>query len=420
MKTVIKLRRKFTLMDLLWFVEIFCLASFTFLEDASTSILAVSGLKRPFLYAAGLCLLLQANLLVRYALKRKYFWILVLIVVFCFLMGCTMLVERRIVLESHTKSITLRLVLFLVELFLFVIFAAQTGRAEMTLSFLYWYLLALVVITDAALLTRAVTFYSGGFETYLVGSKFSVMYLHFDLAAIWMMRNQKLIRDNLRTKMTAGCMMVFFSVISLRVDCKTALLGCVLMLVLIVVMDSCKKNRLKLFMSPTVLFVAIMISAIFPFILKEFLKTPIVTYVVKDVMKRDLTLTGRTEIYAKYLDVMENYWMWGYGFGTGGEVSAKMFGKYANTQNGLLQWILQVGLIGTVPLCLLLTSVFWQLSKAASEKQRYLMPLVALIYVYIILGVIETTYSMGFIVLFALIFMLVNERRKQPAEGKNT
>ena len=420
MKTVIKLRRKFTLMDLLWFVEIFCLASYAFLEDASISISAFSMLKKPFVYATGLCLLLQANLLVRYALKQKYFWILVLLAVFCVLLGCTMLVDRRIVLESYSRSATLRLILFLAELFLFMILAAQASRTEMTLSFLYWYLLVLVVVTDAVLLTRVVTFYSGGFETYLVGSKFSVMYRHFDLAAIWMMRNQKLIRENLKTKVTACIIMVLFAVISLRVDCKTALLGCMLMLGLIVVMDSRKKNRLRLFASPTVLFAALLISAVIPFVLKEFLETPNVTYVVKDVMKRDLTLTGRTKIYAKYLATMENYWPWGYGFGTGNEVSVKMFGGYANTQNGLLQWILQVGLIGTVPLCLLLISVFWQLSNAASEKQRYLMPLVALIYVYIILGVIETTYSMGFIVLFALIFMLVNERRKQPAEGKNT
>jgi len=414
MKTTIKLRRKFSLMDLLWFIEVFCLSSFALLEDASISISAFSMLKKPFVYAAGLCLLLQANLLVKYIPKRKFFGILALVVIVCFLLGCSLLADRNIILEASPRSATLRLILFLGELFLFMVLAAQAGRGNMTLSFLYWYLLALVVITDAVMLTRIATFYAGGFETYLVGSKFSVMYLHFDLAAIWMMRNQKLIRDSLRTKLTACGMMVLFAVISLRVDCKTALLGCALLIGLIIVMDSRKKNRLRLFASPSVLLACLVISAVFPFILKEFLELPAVTYVVKNVMHRDLTLTGRTKIYAKYLDTMKYYWTWGYGFGTGNEVSVKMFGGYANSQNGLLQWVLQVGIANVVPLCLLFAAIFRQLAKAGPEKQRFLMPLVALIYMYIILGVIETTYSMGFILMFALVFMLVNERK--PAD----
>ena len=80
MKTTIKLRRKFSLMDLLWFVEVFCLASYALLEDASISISAFSMLKKPFVYATGLCLLLQANLLVKYIPKKKYFGMMVLVV----------------------------------------------------------------------------------------------------------------------------------------------------------------------------------------------------------------------------------------------------------------------------------------------------------------------------------------------------
>jgi len=72
MKTTIKLRRKFTLMDLLWFIEVFCLASFALLESVNISIPVFSSLKKPFVYAAGLCLLLQANLFVRYIPRQKF------------------------------------------------------------------------------------------------------------------------------------------------------------------------------------------------------------------------------------------------------------------------------------------------------------------------------------------------------------
>lgn len=414
MKTTIRLPRKVTLMDLIWFVGVFCIASYALLEAASISLSAFSFLKKPFLYAGGLCIGLQANLLIYYVVKRKYMAVVLNVLLWCILLGCSLLVDRDYVLQTSPRMATLRLILYLAELFALMMLIAQAGRGEATIRFLYWYLLILVFLTDVVLFTRVAVFYSGGFETYLVGTKFSVVYLHMDLVAIWLMRNRHELKSSKkRPKLKLAVMLLISAIVSLKVDCKTGVLGCIMLLALLAFIESPKSKRGHLLTSPAVLFATLLISAILPFVIKEILEIPIVTYLVRDVLKRSLTLTGRTKIYAKYIDAMEGYWRWGYGYGTGNEVSMELFGGYANSQNGLLQWVLQAGIVNAAAMCMLFTIIFWQLSKSQPEKKAYLMPLVALIYVYIVLGVIETTYNMAFIMWFALIFMFVNQKEKR-------
>lgn len=414
MKTTIRIPRKVTLMDLIWFAGIFCIASYALLEAASISISVFSYLKKPLLYTGGLCIALQANLLIRYVVKRKYIAVLLVLLLWCILLGCSLLVDRDYVLQTSPRMATLRLILYLAELFLLMILIAQAGRGEATIRFLYWYLLILVILTDVVLFTRLAVFYSDGFETYLVGTKFSVVYLHMDLVAIWLMRNRHELKTGKKSpKLQLAVMLLLSAIVSLKVDCKTGVLGCIMLLALLAFIESPKSKRGHLLASPSVLLAALMISAILPFVIKEILEIPLVTYLVRDVMKRSLTLTGRTKIYAKYIDAMDGYWRWGYGYGTGNEVSMELFGGYANSQNGLLQWILQAGIVNAAAMCVMFTIIFSQLSKAQPEKKNYLMPLVSLIYVYIVLGVIETTYNMAFIMWFALIFILVNQKEKR-------
>ena len=60
----------------------------------------------------------------------------------------------------------------------------------------------------------------------------------------------------------------------------------------------------------------------------------------------------------------------------------------------------------------LFVQVFRQLKHSNGEKRELVMPLVILVYLYVIMATIETTFNMAFIMWFALIFMLVTERRE--------
>ena len=106
----------------------------------------------------------------------------------------------------------------------------------------------------------------------------------------------------------------------------------------------------------------------------------------------------------------------GYGLGNGNAVSTRLFG-YENVQNGVLDWVLQVGVFATGALLAMIVVVFRQLSRRRGQALVPIMPLVSLIYMYIILGMIETTMDMSFFLWLAMIFLLVNERHpeRRPA-----
>ena len=104
---------------------------------------------------------------------------------------------------------------------------------------------------------------------------------------------------------------------------------------------------------------------------------------------------------------MGGHWLWGYGYGNGNTAAVRLFGC-ANAQNAQLQWILQAGLPVAFMVDVLITIVIKQLSR--SSRKRQIMPLAILIYVYIILGMVETTFSMSFLLWLACVFMQVNEK----------
>ena len=155
--------------------------------------------------------------------------------------------------------------------------------------------------------------------------------------------------------------------------------------------------------SQAVLLVALAVSALFPFVAEQIMSLSVVEKFVMNILDRGSDLTGRINIYASFFSKMEGYWLWGYGFGNGNVVATRLFG-YANAQNALLQWVLQIGLPGTGLLVYLMCTIFKRL------KDRYTvdkaMPLIFLIYLYIILGMVETTFSMSFLLWLALIFMI--------------
>ena len=154
-----------------------------------------------------------------------------------------------------------------------------------------------------------------------------------------------------------------------------------------------------------------LLSVIFAFIADSIVHIPFVEYVVEDVLGRDTTITGRINIYEMYVNNMKDHWLSGFGYGNGNEAAVTLFG-YENVQNALLQWTLQVGIPATLGLVAVMYQVFNQINRKNSKNMDKILPLVSLIYTYILLGTVETTFNMAFILWLALIFMLVNEKKR--------
>lgn len=400
-----------------WFcamMALFFVSSFALLEDVSISIPAFSSLKFPILYAGAAFLLPHINLYLRNVLKKKYFYILCIVMLLCAMLALDMWQNQSPSLGSNPMRSTVRLILFLVELFLLAILISETGSLKSALNLLYWYTLVLVIITDFLLLTRLVTFRSAtNYENYLLGTKFSTVYTHMYLLALWMMRRKDGKKQNGWQNWFYSIMVLLFLVVSIRVDCMTGVLGFLLLLALHWISNIHQRRMSVMFSSPAMLTLSLIASILFPFIAERIVSIPTVTYLIQEVLGRELNLTGRMAIFQNYGRQMGDYWMWGVGYGNGNTAAEWMF-RCANAQNALLHWILQIGIPTTIVVTVLFVAVFHQLSRYGRRNE--IMPIVLLLYVFLIMGMVETTMNMCFFLWITLIFVHVNEKRSPAPE----
>ena len=401
--------KKFTLDSLLMNTAMFCVFSYALLEDSSISIPLMSYFKMPLVVLGAVCMLLLAKVYIFKLTDRKYFGTFLLLFVFFAMLGWTVYMNRKPIFGEVPLRSTLRLILYLIDLFVLMVVAAEKGKSRDVMRFLYHYLLLLALINDVLMFTRLMSFTTGRYESYLVGTKFSVAYLHMNLLTVWMMNNKRTIMSYRLSLGKIILAALFVIAISFRTDCMTGVLGCVILVVLFILIESPNRGRLLRFTTPGMLLLSMAGSVVFAFVAEIVLSLPFVTYLIKNVFGRDTSLTGRTVVYLRYIQTIPTHWLTGYGYGNAYEVTSTQF-YYDNVQNALLQWGLQIGVIATVGLVLLLLKIFGQISWKNTRNMPRILLLVALIYTYVILGTIETTLNMAMILWFALIFMLVNEK----------
>lgn len=409
------LRKSISLDTIFVYLALICVSSFALLEHVSSTIPTFALLKMPMMLLGALCVFTQIRIIWKNLFRKSYFYVFLTLCVLSVLLLWTAVANRNPTVGDPPMTGTIRLILYLMETFFLMMVIAETGRSRGVLRFLFWYVLIIVAINDFLLFTRLITFRAGRFENYLVGTKFSVSYLHMDLLTLWVINSKKPIRAYF-SKWKVVLAAAYIMAVAIRVDCMTGVLGCLTLVILFMLIDSPKRRKLLQFTSPTVLLLVMAASLLFVLVVDSITSIPFVTYLVEDVLGRDTTLTGRTNIYVMYVDRMPGHWLTGYGYGNGNEVAVSMFG-YENVQNAFLQWVLQVGLFATGALAALMVQIFRHLRKKRMRNQSRVLPLVALIYMFIILGTIETTFNMALILWFMLAFMLVNEKQQDTLPG---
>ena len=400
-----KLRKipKISLDVIVMLIALFSVTSFALLEHTSIPIPAFSSLKMPLLYVGGICIVTQVALFLKNILKKKYFFVLCILIIMSVCLMVSAFVNRDSYIGEFPLRTTVRVILFLLELFFIVIWAAEKGRSGFVLEFVFKYLFILTVITDLLFLTGIMRFAIGRHEYYLVGTKFSVSYLHINLLAFWYMHNNRKLFNSKKAKRIIFLGTPLLIMVTIHIDCITGLIGCLVLFMLFLISNtSLQKNILHL-NSPLMLLFCLIASVVFPFVSERITTIPFVTFIVEDILGRDDTLTGRLNVFAQFAREIKNNWVLGYGFGNGDEAAVSLFG-YANAQNALLHWILQGGLLTTAMLIILMMTIFYLLTK--SRRFQKTMPLVFLIYVYIVIGMVETSFNMSFIMWFFLIMML--------------
>lgn len=388
-----------------FYISLFCLASYAMLENMSISIAEFTVYKRPLLIVGAICLLKQFVVVAHRFLHREYFG--ELLVAFTFIVS---IIAAMINTKSSSYSplfSTINFSLFFIECIALMIFVAENGYAQRTFDFLFYYALILAVITDTIMFTGIANFTDGMFETYLVGTKFSISYLHIYLLAFYLLRKRVYFNFRFRYIFLTAVFAILVIQLALKVDCNTGMIGCVLLIAMVWAFNSFSGKLYGKFTSPWIFSVFLLGSVLVAFILESLVLIPSVSDFIVNVLNRNTTLTGRTDIFTSFIPQMSGHWLWGYGLGNSYSTSMRLFG-YADAQNALLQWILQIGIVGTFLMCLFFVLIIRRISK--KEDKMQIMPLLALVYVFIILGTVEITISMNFVFWMMILFMWGHSR----------
>lgn len=407
MKIRIKRRDRIQSDNLMLFLGMLFVFSYALLEHVSISISLFSMVKSPLLVAGGICILFRALFILHNCRKRKYFYVILTVALLCVLLLLSAVANRNPVYGTNALRGNLRLVLFLAELFALVIWIAEEGKTEEAIRFLFGYVLILVVATDVLLLTGLVVFRSGRHETYLIGTKFTVAYFHMDLLTLWFIRNNMRFHRGGKSRWYILPAILILLAVSIRVDCMTGVIGCLALFCFLAMLNTKFQRYFVHFSSPVLLLLFLAASIVFPFIAEQLVSIGFVSYLLENVFLRSTTLTGRLTAFTLFAKRIHEHWLWGFGVSNGNAAAEGMFGL-ANAQNALLQWILEAGIPATLVLVFLMLLIFQQLSK--SPRQNRIMPMAVLLYVYVILGMVETTFNLSVVLLLALIFMQVNTK----------
>lgn len=269
------------------------------------------------------------------------------------------------------------------------------------------YLTVVLIINDLLMVINPERFYGvygTMIGTFILGNKFNVAYAHLLLAILNGLKK----KEN-QVKRYNICLIVA-ALIALYVQCKTVFLACVLLIILTIVPQTIKNALAK----PTVFAVAFIASALIIGILTVIISWKPITYLIVEVLHKDLTLTGRLNIYRYLLGIISVKKWFGYGY-----MNTTMLDKtiwYANAQNGLWDFILNYGLVTAVFLFIMCLVVFVNANrdyKKVPEKINVAI-LIAVVYSYLFMGIVEICFSIQFFLYFALLNgNLANDTRKE-------
>ncbi|MBU3111065.1 O-antigen ligase family protein [Clostridium lacusfryxellense] len=285
-------------------------------------------------------------------------------------------------------------VVIIAEIFFVFEYMSIKGHMELIIKTFYKLTLFYIILTDIIMITMPNLYMQyGGY--YLTGNKFNVSYLHLQLIVLFVQK----CKIEKKFKLYEKSIFVVLSILTFRitifVNCSTGMIGLILLLLLLIFSKKmlCKAN--------TILFVLI-VSSSFLFLYSDVLSNQYVQYFIENVLHKSITLTGRMNIYTSLFSMLKNQFLFGYGFGSSYEVCTRLISA-VNTQNGLLECILEQGIISTCLLLILIYLVFKQ-SEKYSIRSTFCFPAVVMIYVYSLLSSVEVTLNTSYLIWIAMIY----------------
>lgn len=294
----------------------------------------------------------------------------------------------------------------LVEFALTVEIFCQREEMQNLIKVFYRMTLLVVIATDCLILFTTIHLQYGG-DVFLVGTKFSVIYMHFYLISFFIADKNVRLRTIRESSLNNAILVLFFimtMIMSIELGTATGIVGTVALLLFLWL----NEKNIGFFLNSEIFFVALMASLLFAVFVETILSNSVVTYIITQLLGKDVTLTFRTVIYSMLPNIMKGRWLWGFGYGTGYEVLMRH--GIVDAQNGVFDWIQQIGIFGTMLL------VMWLCIAMKRPKNDYkinysdVRSLTALIYVFVLLSTVEITFSSDFLAAVVLLYGIKMQR----------
>lgn len=324
---------------------------------------------------------------IRVVIQKKYLFLNVISLFFSFLtiiasyLNRSRLGDRDPFLASIPFAAAFVLFLFYMEIM------AEKKKVKRVIEIFFRTALVVLLITDI-LIFVAPSLYL--YNKYFVGTKFEVVYLHILIIIFYLSLNQT---GKLYTykKILLILLAAWSLFICIYVNCSTGIVGVAVLLLLLLAI----KRKERLFLNGKLYCVMQALCLGFVFFYEFVLNNPTVEYLIVEILGRDITLTSRTRIYEIVPLILTEHsgWMIGMGYGSSYDLGMR-FAGFPDTQNGILEWIWQVGIPTTI-IMVLMFAVILNISKQyMNEKNRGLLhPLIAGLYLFSILGTVEITIT---------------------------
>ena len=346
---------------------------------------------------------------IRILFRKTYRELNVSIAFFCLATLVVSYINRNGYTDRNPFLAAVVFVAALVEFVITVEIFCQREEIQNLIRVFYRMTLLVVMLTDFLILFTNMHLQYGG-DVFLVGTKFSVVYMHFYLISFFFAdKNIELrtIRESSLNNMLLGVLLIITMTVSIKLGTATGIVGTVALLLFLWLSE----RNIGAFLNSKSFFVALIASLLFAVLVEIILSNSIVTYIITQLLGKDVTLTFRTVIYSMFPNIMKERWFWGFGYGTGYEVLMRY--GIVDAQNGIFDWIQQIGVFGTMLLAIWLCIAMKQPKNLCDINHSDVRSLTALAYVFVLLATVEITFSSKFLAIIVLLYGIKMQRIRE-------
>lgn len=232
-------------------------------------------------------------------------------------------------------------------------------------------------------------------DVYFLGTKFNVVYSHIFMLILYRLCKKS---NHLLSNVLLYCACIWSILIAIMVDCMTGLIG----IVIFIIMDILFKKKPKSITSPWKYLILIAFSALFVLTYNIILKIPAIEYILSNILNTQNDLTGRGWIYSIIGKVLLQKPFLGNGYSSSYDVMMN-FMHAPNTQNGLMEWLIEGGITSTIFFLLLVWVIFKMADK--NWNGNGIAQVCTVLYILAIFATVEITLNRTFYIIWLALLL---------------